>query len=218
MPKVRTLPLMCVSIRPATAGWRPSRFVTPMAANAPSTPPERLSSTDSTRIIRTIRIFFQPIARKMPISRVRSATDMIMVFNTPTTPMIMAMAEVSQDIARMKRISVVFFTESTALFASIVFGPSASTARADSLHVGFVVGMVNHDGETGDLPVPPHDLLQILQQQHHHVALVADGLRMMPTMVYFPVSNSGILSPRCLSSEAANSSPRSTLCLSAGAR
>ncbi len=67
------------------------------------------------------------MARKMPISRVRSETDMIIVFNMPTAPMMMAMAEVIQDMARMKRISVVEVTESSAVLASM-FGPRAATA------------------------------------------------------------------------------------------
>ena len=41
----------------------------------------------------------QPIARRMPISRVRSKTDMTIVFNMPTAPMTKATAEVIQAMA-----------------------------------------------------------------------------------------------------------------------
>ena len=118
----------------------------PTAASVPTTPPVRLSRTDSIRIIRTMRRRRQPIARKMPISRVRSKTDMIIVFNMPTAPMMIAMAEVIHDIAWMKRISVVEVTDSSAVLASIILGPRRRDRAEDPFDFGLVVGMIDHDG------------------------------------------------------------------------
>ena len=73
-----------------------------MAPTVPTTPPVRLSKTDSIRIIRTTRQRPQPIARKMPISLVRSKTDITMVFNMPTAPITNATAEVIQAMAWTK--------------------------------------------------------------------------------------------------------------------
>ena len=66
------------------------------APMVPSTPPARLRMIDSMRIIRMIRPGRQPIARRMPISRVRSKTDMTMVLSMPMAPMNTATTEVSQ--------------------------------------------------------------------------------------------------------------------------
>ena len=55
-------------------------------------------------IIRMIRDLRQPIARKMPISCVRSSTETIIVFSMPIEPTIRAMAEVVHAIACATRI------------------------------------------------------------------------------------------------------------------
>ena len=56
---------------------------------------------DSAMIMRTIRVAGQPTARRMPISCVRSSTDMIMVLRTPITPITTAMTPTIQVSARM---------------------------------------------------------------------------------------------------------------------
>ena len=137
-------------------------------------PPARLSKTDSIRIIRTMPRRRQPMARRMPISCVRSKTDTTIVFNMPSAPMMMAMAEVIQDMALMKRISVVDVTESSAVLASM-FGPSVSmAARIRSTSAG-VVGLIDHHGVAGHLALAGHELLQGGQRHPHAARLVGNG-------------------------------------------
>ncbi len=57
-----------------------------------------------------------PIARNVPISLVRSKTDIIIVFNMPMAPMISAMAEVIQATAPLILICCTLFTNSFDLF------------------------------------------------------------------------------------------------------
>ena len=175
--------------RPSTRRQRRS------AANVPTTPPVRLSRTDSIRIIRTIRHRRQPIARRMPISRVRSKTDMIIVFNMPTAPMMMAMAEVIQDMALDE---ADFGGRGDRILGGLglrCFGPRACDGRADPLDFGLVVGMIDHDGEAGHLALAAHELLQVGKRHPHAARLVGDGLFTIPVTVYIAVVEQGILSP-----------------------
>ena len=90
---------MLGSTKPLAAGKPLSTRVSTSATIVPAMAPARLKLNDSHRIIRMMRSLRQPIARRMPISCVRSRTDMIIVFSMPTAPMIRAMAEVIQAIA-----------------------------------------------------------------------------------------------------------------------
>ncbi len=119
-------------------------------------PPLRLSKTDSVKIIRTMRHCRQPIARRMPISRVRSETDMIIVFNMPTAPMMMAMAEVIQD---MRADEADFGGRADRIGGGLGVDVRSQglDGVADPLDLGLVLGMVDDDGETGHLALPAHE-------------------------------------------------------------
>ena len=156
---------------PATAGWL-AKMGQSMAPAVPTTPPVRLSKIDSMRIIRTTRQRPQPIARRMPISLVRSKTDITIVFNMPTAPITNATAEVTQAIAWTNWISLVELTNSAVGVASR-FLPNASMSRGDPLDIRLVVGMFDDDGEAAHLALAAHEPLQI-RQQHRHAAVLVD--------------------------------------------
>ncbi len=62
-------------------------------------PPTKPSTVASTWMSSKTRQVFQPMARRMPISRVRSKTDMAMVLAMPRMPISKAMQEVPQATA-----------------------------------------------------------------------------------------------------------------------
>lgn len=61
------------------------------------------STSDSPTISRMILRPRQPIARRIPISRVRSKTDMVIVFITPIAPITTASSEIASRAASASR-------------------------------------------------------------------------------------------------------------------
>ena len=62
--------------------------------------------TASLTISTAIRHVRQPTARRIPISRTRSNTDIAIVFVTPMPPTISASSEMIQPVSTIKRLDV----------------------------------------------------------------------------------------------------------------
>ena len=91
----------------------------------PRTPPTSPSSADSIKISFMIRRRFQPSARKMPISLVRSNTAMAMVLAIPRAPMNSAIRDVPQAVERASTTSWLFLARS---LAGMAFSPGRAAS------------------------------------------------------------------------------------------
>ena len=136
------------------------------AARIPSPQPTasaiRQMPRASETIIAPIRSEGQPTARRIPISRVRSNTDIAIVLVTPIPPTISARIETIQPVEMISRLDVSTLIASP---GSVIDGDPGVVALEPLRHRLDVLAELDRDADRGDLPGPLRQRLDGVQRQ-----------------------------------------------------